>query len=305
MVRTKLRMAALAAASGADCSLRAGVTPMEARSGTCGFDAAARSFQGTPAEQARCLTRHVGRGATLGDPTLAQSFTDLLPRPVGADATGLRGHLAALGANETDLGGPLGRPVVAAYFIIHDTSTPNCSDRAVPRNSCPVLGELPAARDMAAWRDHVTFQGHPKLAPNRIANVFVNRVGGSITEVDFADAFYTAKFEQCVKADAKRGLFVGVENIQPRIGSPAVPQVGKKANDLVAPTPGFTPAQYDRLALAYVVASVRRGAWLIPAFHAVLDARYRQGHDDPQNFDMAAFAAAVERHRAALEKHAR
>jgi len=38
-----------------------------------------------------------------------------------------------------------------------------------------------------------------------------------------------------------------------------------------SPDPGFTPAQYERLALQYIIASVRRGSWMIPAFHCVLD----------------------------------
>ena len=91
-------------------------------------------------------------------------------------------------------------------------------------------------------------------------------------------------------------LFVAVENIQPRIGEPAIRPPKVKPNDRIAPTPGFTPRQYERLALAYVVASIRRGRWMIPAFHAVVDARYAGGHDDPQNFDMQAFSDAVKRH---------
>jgi hypothetical protein len=49
-------------------------------------------------------------------------------------------------------------------------------------------------------------------------------------------------------------------------------------------------AQYDRLALLYTIASVRRGEWLIPAFHAAIDAEIRNGHDDPMNFDIGSFA---------------
>lgn len=43
----------------------------------------------------------------------------------------------------------------------------------------------------------------------------------------------------------------------------------------------------DRLALTYIAASVRRGEWLVPAFHAVVDEGLANGHDDPQNFDVA------------------
>ena len=48
-----------------------------------------------------------------------------------------------------------------------------------------------------------------------------------------------------------------------------------RRNDAQAPTPGFTAAQYDGLALLYVIASVRAGAWLVPAFHAPIDADIR------------------------------
>ncbi len=82
-----------------------------------------------------------------------------------------------------------------------------------------------------------------------------------------------------------KGLFLHIENVQPRVGEPAVPPVGREANDLIAPDPGFTAAQYKRLALIYIAASVRRGEWLIPGFHAVIDSGISGAHDDPQNFD--------------------
>ena len=80
-----------------------------------------------------------------------------------------------------------------------------------------------------------------------------------------------------------------MENQQPRRADP----VGPPGNDRIAPTPGLTPAQYDALALAYVVASARAGRWLIPAFHADLDEGLADAHDDPQAFDLAAFDRAV------------
>lgn len=165
---------------------------------------------------------------------------------------------------------------------------------------CPELGKLPPNRDKATWPENASFAGHPRPAPNRFAHVFVNRVGASITEVDLAMAFATTKFEQCQDAGRKSGLFVGVENIQPRIGSPPVVPVGKKPNDCVGLVPGFPAAQNERLALVYVVSSARRGQWLIPAFHAVLDQQFRDGHDDPQDFDVGQFAEAVERYVRAM-----
>jgi hypothetical protein len=86
------------------------------------------------------------------------------------------------------------------------------------------------------------------------------------------------------------GLFLQVELIQPRR---AAPGRGRR-NDALAPTPGFSRAQYERLALVYTIASVRAGRWLIPAFHAPIDAGIRGGHDDPQNFELDAFATSLE-----------
>ena len=53
-------------------------------------------------------------------------------------------------------------------------------------------------------------------------------------------------------------------------------------------------AQYDRLALLYVSASVQHGAWLIPGYHAAVDAGIPDAHDDPQNFNLALWAQRLE-----------
>ena len=52
--------------------------------------------------------------------------------------------------------------------------------------------------------------------------------------------------------------------------------------------------QYERLALLYIIASVRAGHWLIPAFHAAIDGHIPNGHDDPLNFDIDSFANSLE-----------
>ena len=58
----------------------------------------------------------------------------------------------------------------------------------------------------------------------------------------------------------------------------------------IRPSP---PAQYDRLALLYTIASVRAGRWLIPAYHAAIDAGIRNGHDDPMGFDAESFGNSL------------
>ena len=54
--------------------------------------------------------------------------------------------------------------------------------------------------------------------------------------------------------------------------------------------------------MLYVAASVRAGHWLIPAFHAVLDSYFLEGHDDPQHFRMRFFSAAVKQQAEALAR---
>ena len=43
-----------------------------------------------------------------------------------------------------------------------------------------------------------------------------------------------------------------------------------------------------------MIASVRRGNWMVPAFHCVLDLHVGD-HDDPQHFDLAVWGAALEK----------
>ncbi len=59
---------------------------------------------------------------------------------------------------------------------------------------------------------------------------------------------------------------------------------GKDENDAIAPDLGFTQVQLKRLAVVYIAAGVRRGKWLIPAFHVALDQGFLGAHDDPQKF---------------------
>lgn len=277
----------------AKCALARGITAAEGARTLCGFDMRSKRFAGTSVEQARCLTRHVGRGAVIGATELPDGLAALVGRPTGVGADQLSRYAAAHSLLPQELGGPLGRQIAADYFIIHDTSYPNCSSRDASRLLCPVANEFPAVRDEVNWPANRNFEGRPRAAPNRIANVFTNRVGGSITEVDFAEPFYTTKFEQCEGGGAPTGAFVGVENVQPRLTYPRPTPPGRRINDAQGPEPGFPRAQYSRLALLYVVASARRGVWLVPAYHAVIDSYYYDRHDDPQKFDVAAFDAAV------------
>jgi hypothetical protein len=294
-----LALATAQPAQALNCALKPGITPEHAAAGLCGYDVAARHFAGTPAEQAACLTRKVHKAGKIGAPTLTGFLRERVGRDTGIAPEQLSNYLKSLGIDPAkELGGDPLVPVTASIFIIHDTSEPNCSHPGWSPTLCPRPGKLPEPRDTPAWAAELGYLGHPKPAPDRLAHAWTNRVGGSITEVPFDQPLRSTKFESCLDTPAKAGLFLAVENTQPRVQDPK----GPGNNDFTAPRPGFTDTQYDRLALLYLAASIRAGHWLVPAFHAVLDTYFLEGHDDPQHFRMRAFSGAVERHAKALAR---
>lgn len=121
----------------------------------------------------------------------------------------------------------------------------------------------------------------------KVTHIYVNRLGESVAARTFDRTVAATKFE---RGPGRKGLFLHVELIQPRRREPS----GGASNDAIAPMPGFTAKQLDRLALLYVAASVRRGQWLLPAFHAAVDAGIPDAHDDPQNFDMDGWLGALQ-----------
>jgi hypothetical protein len=274
------------------CAFSGGVaTTATAESvGRCRFDRDALTFQGGPQEQAGCLLRTVAKFGRV-DPqpaVLPVLLTEFIGSPVGALRAHLASFLTAKNLNPAQLGGSLdcdlshasnGGPT-ARYFVIHDTSSPwlgNASD--FPPNDAQQLNRL---SDFAG--------------ANAVAHVFVNRLGDTLTGHDFQVPWRATKLETRVIGIPAKGLFLHVELLQPRRRDPT----GGPNNDAIAPTPGFTAQQYDKLALLYAMASARAGSWLILAYHAALDESLADGHDDPQNFDLAAFVAALTTLRAAL-----
>ena len=265
--------------------------------GPCVFDPASLSFAGAPAEQARCLMRGMDHSRNLGPAMERLPFT--LAARVGSE-TGLpdRETLSALlsreglewdfaarlwtplsRANDNDPNAPMAR-----YFVIHDTSGPNYGHRPFP-DDIDISGKI---NNLAHFR---CADGWGK------AHVVVNRSGGMLLNHDLSIPWRETKFEQAANfSGALKGLFIHVEMIQPRRGG---------SNDGQSPNPGFTTAQYDRLALIYTVASVRAERWLIPTFHAALDAEIRNGHDDPLNFDAERFADSLQRLLDRLDNGAR
>ena len=256
--------------------------------GPCNFDVETLSFAGSSVQQAACLIRPVKRWAHLGRPL--ENLPEVLADRVGrSEALPNRASLAALIAEtglapqfSDSLDGQVSRAhdgdpfsPMARYFVVHDTSGPKLG--SFPAN----LDDNARINNLARFRCSDSFE---------LAHAVINRRGGVFSGHDFGVPWRSTKFERALFfGNALKGLFLHVEMIQPRRRGP-----GHHANDIAAPNPGFTGAQYGRLALLYTIASVRAGRWLIPAFHAVIDGDVRGGHDDPQNFDLSAFAHALE-----------
>jgi hypothetical protein len=243
-------------------------------------------------DQAKCLLRQPKIFGNVG-PTLTSlhvPFDQLLTRPtIDISKEQLRRYLQAQGINEADIGGSLDNPVsrtnnnnpsaeLARYFIIHDTSTPNLGNANFPNNI-----------NQSSWEfNNFNKYGSGEKSP---AHIIINRVGESVTRKDFNIPWRSTKREsdQFCGVNKCKGLFLAVELVQPRRCQPNAGQIQcspPRKNDAKSPDPGFTKAQLDRLAVVYVAASVRRGKWLIPAFHVVLDQIVQGGHDDPQNFNL-------------------
>jgi hypothetical protein len=261
--------------------------------GPCGFDVVALKFAGDALAQARCLLRPVAAGGVVAPQpaVLPATLADLIGQPVGDLGIRLRAWLAARHIGDAAIGGSVDAPLshgrdddpaapAARYFVLHDTSTPWLGDAT----SFPADGD--ASLNVLAG-----FAG-----PDAVAHMFVDRNGQTLLGHDYRTPWRATQFESRAIGLAARGLFLHNEFAQPRRRDPA----GGPHNDLIAPTPGFTDAQYAQMALLYAAASARRGDWLIPAFHAALDEGAIGAHDDPQHFEMDRFAGALEQLRVAL-----
>ena len=257
------------------------------KTAACPWAAWKSGFLGHPRAQAACLLQPVYRYARIGQAGALPAFLDRhVGEKVTVDRNQLRAYLAQRQINESELGGALDAPLsrasgrlvspVARYFVLHDTSYPNF-----------LLDPIPAAIDTRDWDFNDFALRNPARGAGPKGHVYVNRLGESVTVHGFEVANFASKLEK--DKPSLTGLFLHVELVQPRKSDPA----GGRGNDGLAPEPGFTPAQYERLALLYIAASVRKGRWLIPAFHAVLDTGYANGHDDPQNFSLAAWSESI------------
>lgn len=266
----------------------ASVTMTEAQNKPCPYNAETLQFIGSPVEQARCLLRPNNVGGVLAEPLkqLPKPLEKLVGQKVDVKKEKLKKYLEKYEDPDIMLGGSLDAPlsfgtlasgekIPALYFIIHDTSSPYLGDDP----------QFPAEMDYPTYKGNVldTWLKSP------VAHVFVNRAGHSLTINPFSDTVksgWGTKFSRDFQKAEGKGMQIHIELIQPRRRDSA----GPPKNDLIAPVPGFTDKQYERLALLYVMASVRRGTWMIPAYHSAIDAGIKGAHDDPQNFVLDTFA---------------
>jgi hypothetical protein len=292
MFRTSTRLTLAACLALAGC---AALTRLHLPIGPCGFDIDSLQFAGDALAQARCLLRPVAPGGLIAPQPaeLPAALVDMVGQPVGDLKPRLRRYLGAHHIGDAAVGGSLDAPLsharddaaeapAARYFVLHDTSVPWLGDAtSFPPDTDPALNDLRR------------FAG-----PDAVAHLFVDRNGQTLLGHDYCTPWRATQLEMRRIGSASRGLFLHVEFAQPRRRDPA----GPAHNDLIAPLPGFTDAQYTQMALLYAAASARRGDWLIPAFHAALDEGIAGAHDDPQHFEIARFAGALAHLRETLAR---
>ena len=242
-------------------------------------------FAGDKQEQAQYLLRYVHKYARISDsltvlpPFLNRAMAGSISPP---NRQKLQRYLNKMHILPDEIGGTIDSGIssvggiTARYFVIHDAS-----------NFLSNMDAFPANIDSASWSGN-RLDNKPGF---KYSHMFINRLGQSITANNFNTPIHATKFESPVKNPLIQtpitGDFIHIELVQPRLPDP-----GKK-NDAIAVLPGFTQGQYDRLALVYLVASVRKGDWLIPTFHAVIDEGIYDGHDDPQHFELKKFDASL------------
>lgn len=245
----------------------------------CAFSDRDMAYAGTPRQQALCLMPEGDPGHFKPRRSLGAPLDGLVGAPARLDQGRLLQLLHDAGIAYPDRalrmrlsrawgGKPYGPP--ARYFVIHDTSS------AMGRPYFPTDDDLALNR-----------LGESYCGGGYTAHSFINREGQVLLAYDYGVAWRATKFERI--NPWRKGLFLHNELTQPRL-----PRKGETLTDAsLAPDPGFTEAQYRALALLYAAASERAGWWLVPAFHSAIDYAWIDSHDDPRNFELEKFDAAL------------
>ncbi|MFH6987880.1 hypothetical protein ACHRVW_09055 [Flavobacterium collinsii] len=247
------------------------------------FDKAKMEYKGTKTTQAKLLMRHVEMWGKINEKEakLDNAYLNILSSNIDITKQQLQKYLSSKNIINSEIGGDINSPishvlaggqeVFAKYFVIHDVSTPVYQTN-FPTN---INDESWSFNNIDRWNKKVT-------------HVYLTRTGKSKTVADFSEGLRATKFELKTLGIPSRGLYIHIELVQPRVYPP-----GNAVNAPVAPKPGFTEAQYQRLALLYICSSFRKGEWLVPAFHANIDQNLNDSHDDPQNFETQKFTDQI------------
>jgi hypothetical protein len=246
------------------------------------------SYKGSKLQQAEYLLRDVKPFAkiTKGKKEIPQFLKGILNGEINTPLKSkLDEYLTKNNFLDEEVGGSINdaisknkKGVKAKYFVIHDTSTPNYKK-----------GDFPKNINATDWG----YNDVKKVYNNGKAHVFIGRTGKTYSPNNFQTPYRATKFElkYNIPEEVGKGLFVHIELSQPRKSK----EGAWENNDVIAPKPGFTNSQYEKLALLYICASLRAEDWLIPAYHAVMDEGIKNGHDDPQNFQLQKFNDALKK----------
>lgn len=263
-----------------------------AQNSACQFDPQTLRFVGSPVEQAKCLLRPNKIGGVLGNKLekLPKPLENLIGQKFEIKKESIKRYLLKNKIDEIMIGGSLDKPlstatlptgeqISALYFIIHDTSSPYLKDEPFPKDFN--IDSNWKGNNLTIW------------LKQPVAHIFVNRNGESLTTTPFDEPVrkgWGTKFARDFLKTEGKALQIHIELVQPRRRDATKPN---PENDLIAPFPGFTEKQYERLALLYTLASCRGEKWMIPAYHSAIDAGIKDAHDDPQNFELEKFAAKL------------
>ncbi len=231
---------------------------------------------GTPLHEAKSLLRPCLPHGNYGKPLsiLPTVLEDLIGQDVTIPAALFAKYLKKAGIRDADIGGPIHTSLPRArYLVIHDTSSPLDDKDKVPFSRRHKV--FPANINDPSWPRNQIHNGQRQ----NDAHVFVTRIGTSYTAHDFSQPYSATKYTRPA-TQALKNKFCHVELIQPRL-------VDVHDSDWQSPNPGYPDAQIERLAVVYIAASLRHGAWLIPAYHHNVDKDFgNSAHDDPQNFNL-------------------
>jgi hypothetical protein len=217
------------------------------------FNAETSQFNGSKLQQAKLLLRPV---KLLG--IIQQNELDHLPGFLEGilndsiklpDVGKLKTYLGHKNIKAEEIGGDILSPIskkskgiTARYFVLHDISFPEFKS-----------GRFPQEINSDTWSFNNTKQSFHKTNMNDVkAHIFIGRTVNSYSQIGLHTPWRATKFELFfLDKRISKGLLIHAELVQPRT-------FGVKAKwAYIAPDPGFTVSQYQKLALIYICASIR------------------------------------------------